>query len=364
MVSLMRQTQPPPASHRRGAIILLFAVMLVLVLALVALSVDLGYVCSVKGDLQTAVDAGALAGSGVLLDGDSKAVETAERFARMNLNNQGVRNYGNQKITVELGRWNSSSRKFSSGKKPFDAVKVTGRAEDASLFFGRAFGANRFASQASAVATYQPRDIMLVLDVSGSMNESRLGIRKMDELRSAAKQFFSYLREARARDRVGFSYYSTKAGMGANLSFDLDSVENAMMAKLRPGGWTNIYDGMRLAREEINQNARSNAATLMVVLTDGAANMNQPGDWYDPGEAKRRVIQEAEAAQQQKIPVFTMALDSLTTEVDVALMARVAEITSSESYHVIAGEPDTNGNTQLREAFRRVAIYRPLRIVE
>jgi hypothetical protein len=59
-----------------------------------------------------------------------------------------------------------------------------------------------------------------------------------------------------------------------------------------------------------------------------------------------------------------MALDSLTTEVDVALMQQVAEITGSESFHVIAGEVDADGNSLLDDAFRRVALNRPLRLVD
>jgi hypothetical protein len=101
----------------------------------------------------------------------------------------------------------------------------------------------------------------------------------------------------------------------------------------------------------------------MVLLTDGAANMNQPGDVRDTSLAKARVIQRAETARQAGIPVFTMALDSLTSEVDVALMRRVAEITDSESYHILSGE-QSNGSTELEEAFRRVAANRPLRIVD
>jgi Mg-chelatase subunit ChlD len=219
-------------------------------------------------------------------------------------------------------------------------------------------------SRAEAVATYRPRDIMLVLDVSGSMNESRNGSRKMDELRESVRYFLNYIRKAKGGDRVGFTYYSTVAREGRGLSSHLNSVESALMSKLEPGGWTNIADGMMLAREEMVRNRREHAAPLMVVLTDGAANYIQPEDTVNVPEAKRRVLMEAELAKQEGIPVFTMALDSMTAEVDVELMAQVAEITNSESFHVIAGEMGVDGNLQLHEAFRRVALHRPLRLVE
>jgi Mg-chelatase subunit ChlD len=364
MNSATRSSSPRFAQRRRGAIIILFAVMLVVVMAFVAFSVDLGYVCSVKTDLQAAADAAALAGTGVILDGESKAIQTADRYARLNLNSPGVVANGKQKIDVQVGNWNLSNRSFQAGRRPFNSVKVIASLQNNSLFFARASGKKVFSSEAKAVATYQPRDIMLVLDVSGSMAESRNGIRKIDELRGAVQTFLGYVREANAKDRIGFSYYSNNANLGTHLSFDLKMVEKELMKRLKPGSGTNIADGMGIAIEELNQNARSEAASLMVLLTDGAANTNQPGNWFDPTEAKRRVIVHAEDARSKKLPIFTIALDSLTAEVDVALMQRVATITGSESYHIIAGEGGAAGSSSLREAFRRVAMNRPLRLVE
>ena len=349
---------------RRGAIIVLFAVMLVFVVALVAVSVDLGYVCSVKADLQSAVDAGSLAGVSVLLDSPKKAREVSEQYTRLNMNNQGVRTAGNEQVDVELGNWDFDAREFSPGRKPYDAVRVSTRVEKNSLFFGRALGKSRFTSESSAIATYRPRDIMLVLDISGSMNQMRNGVRKIDELRSAADAFIQELEDADAEDQVGFTYYSTQAAMGSRLDHKFKNVRSSMSRRLQAEGWTNISDGMRLGLDELARHRRAQAVPLMIVLTDGAANMNQPGNWYDPYEAKRRVIELANEARQQRIPVFTIAPDSMNVEVDVELMARVAEITNSQSFHIIAGDGQSKKSTQLHAAFRRLARYRPLRIVD
>src|SRR5687767_7238903 len=124
MNSATRSSSPRFAQRRRGAIIILFAVMLVVVMAFVAFSVDLGYVCSVKTDLQAAADAAALAGTGVILDGESKAIQTADWYARLNLNSPGVVANGKQKIDVQVGNWNLSNRSFQAGRRPFNSVKV------------------------------------------------------------------------------------------------------------------------------------------------------------------------------------------------------------------------------------------------
>lgn len=352
--------------RRRGATVVLFAAILVVMIAFLALSVDLGYVCAVKGDLQAAADAGALAGTGMIFEEKKErdVVAIAQRFAEMNFNNQGVMVGTKNQIDVQVGHWDAESRRFIPQSTPRDAVQVIASSKDSPLFFGRAVGRQLFSSEAKAVATYRPRDIMLVLDVSGSMSQARGGVRKIDELKSAISAFLAYIGTAKGRDRVGFSYYSTTATLGMGLTYDLKAVEKGIKNKLFADGWTNISDGMLLAREELNRNRREQANPLMVVLTDGAANTIQPENTQNIPEAKRRVLEQAYLAVNEGIPVFTMALDSLNTAVDVALMAQVAQITGSETFHVIAGDFDASGNRQLKEAFRRVARNQPVRLVD
>lgn len=348
--------------RRRGVTVVLFAVILVFLMVLVAMSIDIGYVCSVKADLQTAADAGALAGAGMLMEGEHDATACAKKYAASNLNNQGVRVEKSNKIQVEIGHWNTASREFIPGGRPRDAVQVITTSNNSSLFFNK-IASGGVLSQARAVAAYRPRDIMLVLDVSGSMNEARNGVRKIDELRNAVRVFMKYIRQAKGQDHVGFTYYSTRANLGMGLSSDLQLVEDVLLQKLVAGGSTNISDGMLLAREEMNRNRREQSSPLIVVLTDGAANTIQPENVMNVPAAKGRVIDEAYMAKRDDIPIFTMALDSRTAEVDVDLMAQVAEITGSETCHIIAGERGADGK-QLQAAFRRVAMDRPLRLVD
>ncbi|MGE0755964.1 MAG: VWA domain-containing protein [Pirellulaceae bacterium] len=357
--------QLPSPAPRRGAVVIFFALMLVVVMALFALSLDLGYLCAVKADLQSAVDAGALAGSGAIIDGSSKALGAARQFTELNLNNSGVKvSNGQETVSVEIGRWNQTQRTFEQGGSPLDAVRVTAQLDNASLFFGRLIGSQHFSSEATAIAAYRPRDIMLVLDVSGSMSEARNGVAKIDELASSVERFINYLQLSDANDRVGFTYYSTTASLGSPLSFELDQVESQIMSRLTPGGYTNIADGMQLAISELQTQLRDYALPLLVVLTDGAANMNQPGNWVDTTEAKARVVQRAYQAQAANIRAVTIALDSQTSAVDVALMEQVANITDGEAYHVLAGEPANPSSTQLEDIFYRTAADRPLRIVD
>src|SRR6266481_341890 len=50
-------------ARRRGAVIPLFAILLIPLLGMLAFSIDIGYIAWVRTDLQTAADAAALAGA-------------------------------------------------------------------------------------------------------------------------------------------------------------------------------------------------------------------------------------------------------------------------------------------------------------
>jgi Flp pilus assembly protein TadG len=59
--------------RRQGAIAVLSAILLVVMLGMVAFSVDIGIIALARTHLQRSVDAGALAGAGVLVDGVGEA---------------------------------------------------------------------------------------------------------------------------------------------------------------------------------------------------------------------------------------------------------------------------------------------------
>ena len=61
-------------SGRRGAVTPLAAIMMVVIMAFVALGVDLGYIAVVHAQLQNAADSAALAGASQLLDDPTQTV--------------------------------------------------------------------------------------------------------------------------------------------------------------------------------------------------------------------------------------------------------------------------------------------------
>jgi len=63
----------PRHGGRRGAIVLLTAVLLIVIMAVLALSIDTGYMYTMQTELDRSVDAAALAGAASLVDGPQVA---------------------------------------------------------------------------------------------------------------------------------------------------------------------------------------------------------------------------------------------------------------------------------------------------
>ncbi len=154
---------------RRGATIVLLAIMMTALMAMVAFSVDTGYMLSIKTELKRAADSGALAGAGRLVDGQAAAQAEVTQFVQMNP--VGKEPVEGADLQVEFGEWDPDARSFAPSSEVPSAVRVRLERSDQPLFFARVLGRDRFDTTAQSIAVYQPRDIMLVLDYSGSMND-------------------------------------------------------------------------------------------------------------------------------------------------------------------------------------------------
>lgn len=142
---------------------------MVFVVALVAFAVDVGYMMLTRTQLQGAADAAAMASAAEMNAPFSQVVAKAQEYAAYH--GAAGQNIAVAPADVQLGVWDSTTRSFSATPARGNAVKVTTRKVNASLFFGSALGRQSFTSQASAVAMANPRDIVFVVDLSGSMND-------------------------------------------------------------------------------------------------------------------------------------------------------------------------------------------------
>lgn len=183
-------------ADRRGAFTALAAFSLVGMIGFAALSVDLGLIAYTKTRLQNAADAAALAaaqeisaaveqtGASGGSAGDANAIvesaarQMAERVVELN----GF--YLDRNRDVEFGKrvYVKSTGRFQVqwGQTPFNAVKVTVRRDNVDMsapdarmpmFFAKIFGIDSHGITASAAGFVEARDLVLVLDYTGSMND-------------------------------------------------------------------------------------------------------------------------------------------------------------------------------------------------
>lgn len=345
---MLRAYRNHRVGRRRGAIVVLAAVVLVAMVALVAVAVDIGFMLTVRTDMQAAADAGALAGVGELPNGRAAAKTAAESYVKWNVTANPSVNASDLATTVEFGHWTPANRSFAKNQAPLNAVRVVADRSNAPHFFANALGHKTFNMRASAIATYQPRDIMLVLDYSGSMNWHN----KIGALKDAVDVFVSVLQQSKANDRVGFSVYSTTGSLAEPLTFNLTALQ-AEVRRRSAGGWTNMGEGMEKGRIELTNNARRGTKKLMVVMTDGMANRPLNRDPF------QYVRDEANTAARAGIPIVAI---SFSQNSDRRIMAEIASITQGVHYHIDGSV--SQQERELKRVFREVAAKRPLLLVD
>ena len=134
--------------RRRGAIVVLTALLLITVVALAALAIDLGHIHGIDAELQNAADSAALAGVMRLTDGPDAAKDHAVAYATYNEVN-GSPVVVDPDEDIQLGLWDEDNLTFTALSEPdeanADSVRVTCRRAAADgnpidLFFARALG--------------------------------------------------------------------------------------------------------------------------------------------------------------------------------------------------------------------------------
>jgi Flp pilus assembly protein TadG len=162
---MIRQTKKL-RSDRRGAILVLAAVMVAVLLGIVAFAVDYGHLLKVRTDLQRSADASALAAVQDLIrkeDGTqdvNAARATARTYAGNNLNNTSFQLPDGD---IQIGRYDTNSiysEVILLNDGTFDAVRVTARRDGSAnpevpLFFARILGMTEAPVTARATAVLQ-----------------------------------------------------------------------------------------------------------------------------------------------------------------------------------------------------------------
>lgn len=159
---------------------------MIIMLAILALTIDTGYMYTMQAELDRSVDAAALAGAAGLVEGTDVANETVIEYLVRNPVGQPHSVNTNDELvqlTAEFlaehandyeilwGDWNPETGQVEQTDQLPSAISVSMRYPNLPFFFARALGRESFSVESRAIAMYQPRDIVVVLDFSGSMND-------------------------------------------------------------------------------------------------------------------------------------------------------------------------------------------------
>lgn len=171
--------------RRRGNILVLTAFLMIGLMGILALSIDVGFVYTMQTELARSVDSAALAGARSMVDGEDAANASVVEYLVRNpvgksaktpdqtleqAKTDFVKKHGDH-LEVKTGHWSASKRTFEANDELPSALSVALEHPDVPAFFGRVLGREKFQIRAESVAIFQPRDIMLALDFSASMND-------------------------------------------------------------------------------------------------------------------------------------------------------------------------------------------------
>lgn len=390
-----------PRHNRQGAMLVLVAITIVLLLIAVAFSVDVAYMQLTRTELRTSTDAAARA-----------AIEALSRLQDVPSAQQAARDAAAANpvagaplllddADIVFGR---SSRgingvfDWNPGGTPLNSVRITGRRTDDSpsgsigLLFAGVLGPRTFVPTQIARAVNMDRDICLVIDRSGSMNQDVVGggspngdwcngphtsLSRWAGLRGAITIFLATLNTTDMDELVGMASYSSDTNVcgvavpASRVDSPLDAnyalIQTAMinysattdpatppMNNNRVGGRTNIAAGLNAGIGVVTDPARSRpfAEQTLIVLTDGIA--NEPGGSEALGAAA--VITAAQDAKAAN-PLIRIHTITFSDQARQDTMQEVARVGGGNHYHAPTA-------ARLEEIFREIALTLPVVMTE
>jgi Flp pilus assembly protein TadG len=165
--------------RRRGAILPLVVLIIIGLCGCVALAVDIGLVVVARVECQNAADLSAMAGARTLATSGSSGnvtAATATAISAATANSIWSRPIQASEVTVQAGAYHYDPNaqvfvpQFPPGSGDnYSLMQVTIN-HSGNVLFARVFGIQMFTVSATATAAHRPRDVAIVLDYSGSMN--------------------------------------------------------------------------------------------------------------------------------------------------------------------------------------------------
>jgi len=254
---------PRNVRRQRGAIAIMVAVTMLVLLAVIGLVVDGGLAYLVKARLNAAVDSAALAGARAVTNGANSAEQAANARAAAQL-------YFDANIPPTLlsaAPKLTTNVTFNAGT----AIIDTSATAPMSVSMMQVLGFTQLTPAASAQTTRRDLDMAFVVDTSGSLSGSAAGVR------TAAKTFLNQFNVT--QDRVAMIHFASgvevdnkisdtsSTGRGFNRASMISNIDAFNFA-----GGTSSAEGLYEARAQLNSIAADKRSSMRVIVffSDGA----------------------------------------------------------------------------------------------
>lgn len=181
----------------------------------------------------------------------------------------------------------------------------------------------------------QGRQLMLAVDVSGSMSEPDmlLGSQVVQRL-SAAKAVLADFLDRRAGDRVGLLIFGERAYTLTPITADLTTVRNQLTDSEvgLAGRDTAIGDAIALAVKRLRE--QSEGQRVLILLTDGVSNAGvlQPLRAAELAKAEGVRVYTVAFGGDGGLSLFGVQIAAGDDAVDEATLHRIAELTGGRSF--------------------------------
>ncbi|MGQ0457334.1 MAG: VWA domain-containing protein [Hyphomicrobium sp.] len=230
--------------EERGSVVLTFALMTFVLFFLSGIAIDQARLYDVRSKISDAVDSASLVAGRAMLDGkltDEEIVELAKTYFALNAKNA-TRMGALSEPEVAIDRAN--------GK-----VDISVKA-DVAMTLTRLGGYDSISIPVTSSAEFQQRDIEvgMALDITGSMDKRIGGVRKIDSLKSAFKEFTTELfpenDAATQKVRVALAPYSGSIKLGPYAAAATGGKSKDGCVTERKGGEANDDSGLFYVKED------------------------------------------------------------------------------------------------------------------
>lgn len=262
----------PAPERQRGAIAILTALTLTVLIGAAGLAVDAGRAYGVKARLNAALDATAIAAARALSEGATdaeritRAQETGNRFFTMN--------YPADFMSSTPSSPTINARRLSNGRWEVD---VSATAVMPTTFM-RVLGRQHYDVAARGQAIRRDLDAMLVMDTSGSLASPSSTFPTLQN--AAINNFVSRFVDGTGGDRVGLVSFASGAVIDVPINKNADRGFNrsTMVSRinaLSAEGATATAEGLSKAVSELEAIPANVRSSLRVILlfSDGAPNI-------------------------------------------------------------------------------------------